>query len=92
MRGLGEEARRYASCNGRKRKKQWLVEPHTTLVAAARGILSGMSNCGSVRVLQPNRDRMIEEIEISQNDKCLMRTVAGIAPAATIIRIEKFSH
>ena len=35
---------------------------------------------------------MIEEIEISQNDKCLMRTIAGAAPAHTIIRIEKLRH
>jgi hypothetical protein len=87
-----EEAESDARSGCREGKQQWFLKPHTTLVAWRAGHSQpNCLNCGAQR-LDADRNRMIEEIEISQNDKRLMGTIAGITPAAAIIRVEKFRH
>ena len=77
---------------GRTFSKQLRLLKWRIKLSGCKPASTELSELGDVRGLDPNRNRMIEEIEISQNDKCLVRTIAGVAPADTIFRVEKFRH
>jgi len=69
------------------------MKPHTTLVVGrSRDSQANCLRCGDAGGLNPDRNGMFQKIEISQNDKSLMRTIAGVAPPVAIIRVEKIRH